>query len=294
MQLPPPDAILSNVYKAFEECHPIKRFQNKLNAKHFQSKFLKSTEKRSQNNSITQHLQNKVLKHNSKAFTLAEVLITLVIVGIISAITIPTIVANYQKEALKTGFTKAYSDLNSFAKKFYAEKGISFSEYAAEHTYGENYNMMQNYIKKEYNSYLYQYNNIFYKTLNGKYNLTQMCDDRGVYAGSGGRYYGLNNPPNVGENGPMVCVDTNGNKKPNKFGHDYFVFIFTLDNRAIPMGMEDKNNTTNTGCGYNCFLSGAQYCNNNNGSYSNLSCAYYALIDKNPTDYSKSYWHNFI
>jgi type II secretory pathway pseudopilin PulG len=237
---------------------------------------------------------------------LAEVLITLVIVGIISAITIPTIVANYQKEALKTGFTKAYSDLNSFAKKFYAEKGISFSEYAAEHNYVENYNMMQNYIKKEYNSNLYsgqdylQSSNYIYKTLNGKSKAYNVCDDYGFYAGPGGRYYGLNNRPNVGENGPVVCVDTNGDKKPNKFGHDYFVFIFTLDNRAIPMGMDDKNNTelintTVTSTGGNFFVSGSNYCDKSVNVWSkNLSCAYYALIDKNPNDYSKTYWHDFI
>ena len=33
-----------------------------------------------------------------KAFTLAEVLITLVIIGVIAALTIPAIVSKYQKE----------------------------------------------------------------------------------------------------------------------------------------------------------------------------------------------------
>ena len=42
-----------------------------------------------------------------KGFTLAEVLITLAIIGIIAAITIPSIVANHQKKALETQFTKA-------------------------------------------------------------------------------------------------------------------------------------------------------------------------------------------
>jgi prepilin-type N-terminal cleavage/methylation domain-containing protein len=231
--------------------------------------------------------------YKNSGFTLAEVLIALVVVGIISAITIPTIIANYQKEALKSGFTKAYADLNNFAKKFYFDKGISFSEYASEHTYSENYAMIQTYIKKEYESSFYKRN--FYTTLNGQNKIVNVCDDYGLYVGSGGRYYSINNKPRVGENGPMACVDTNGEKGPNKYGHDFFVFIFTLDNRAIPMGMEDKNNTANTTCSTNCFLSGHQYCDRTGDTYySNIACSYYALMDKNPTNYSKTYWHDFI
>ena len=44
-----------------------------------------------------------------KAFTLAEVLITLAIIGIVAAITIPTLMANYQKTQYVTQAKKAYS-----------------------------------------------------------------------------------------------------------------------------------------------------------------------------------------
>ena len=47
-----------------------------------------------------------------KAFTLAEVLITLVVVGIIAAITIPIIHQNQQKRELYSQFMKTYSTLN--------------------------------------------------------------------------------------------------------------------------------------------------------------------------------------
>jgi hypothetical protein len=61
------------------------------------------------------------------------------------------------------------------------------------------------------------------------------------------------------------------------------------------MGMPDKNNTKTNNCGYNCFLSGTQYCDRTGDTYSsNIACAYYALMDKNPNDYSKTYWHDFI
>ena len=43
------------------------------------------------------------------AFTLAEVLITLGIIGVVAAMTIPVLFANYQKMVLKNQFKKAYS-----------------------------------------------------------------------------------------------------------------------------------------------------------------------------------------
>ena len=47
-----------------------------------------------------------------KAFTLAEVLITLVIIGIIAAITIPIVMQNQEKAKLYSQFRKTYSTLN--------------------------------------------------------------------------------------------------------------------------------------------------------------------------------------
>ena len=47
-----------------------------------------------------------------KAFTLAEVLITLAIIGIVAALTIPSVISNYQQQEFKTGLKKAVSVLN--------------------------------------------------------------------------------------------------------------------------------------------------------------------------------------
>ena len=46
------------------------------------------------------------------AFTLAEVLITLAIIGVVAAMTIPTLIANYQKKVLKTQFMKKYAEIS--------------------------------------------------------------------------------------------------------------------------------------------------------------------------------------
>ena len=42
-----------------------------------------------------------------KAFTLAEVLITLAIIGIVAALTIPTLLNNYNDKVLETRYKKA-------------------------------------------------------------------------------------------------------------------------------------------------------------------------------------------
>ena len=49
---------------------------------------------------------------SKKAFTLAEVLITLMIIGIVAALTIPSVISNYQQQEFKTGLKKAVSVLN--------------------------------------------------------------------------------------------------------------------------------------------------------------------------------------
>ena len=51
-----------------------------------------------------------------KAFTLAEVLITLGIIGIVAALTIPSLIANYQETQQIAGFKKAYAEITEALK----------------------------------------------------------------------------------------------------------------------------------------------------------------------------------
>ncbi len=50
---------------------------------------------------------------NKEGFTLAEVLITLAIIGVVAAIAIPSVISNSQQQEFKTGLRKAVSVLNS-------------------------------------------------------------------------------------------------------------------------------------------------------------------------------------
>ena len=57
------------------------------------------------------------------AFTLAEVLITLAIIGVVAAMTIPTLMVNYQKKATASKVKKAYAELAQGLKLAQAEYG---------------------------------------------------------------------------------------------------------------------------------------------------------------------------
>lgn len=57
------------------------------------------------------NLRAKSLKR--KAFTLAETLITLSIIGVIAALTVPTLVANSQEAGFRSAFLKNYSIISN-------------------------------------------------------------------------------------------------------------------------------------------------------------------------------------
>ena len=59
----------------------------------------------------------------TKAFTLAEVLITLTIIGVIAALTIPNLMQSYKKHQVEVGVKEAYSILSNAIKMSEIENG---------------------------------------------------------------------------------------------------------------------------------------------------------------------------
>ena len=64
------------------------------------------------NTFLVPYCLSNLVSSKKAAFTLAEVLITLGIIGIVAAMTIPTLISEYQDKQFKTAYKKAYSDLN--------------------------------------------------------------------------------------------------------------------------------------------------------------------------------------
>ena len=218
------------------------------------------------------------LAPKKSAFTLAEVLITLGIIGVVAALTLPTVIQNYQKQVTVTKLKKAYSMLGQVAQKSIADNGaIDFVE-------GDL--LDEGAVKKFFNTYWLSYfkgvdvfpdgkkpyrlngNTVFYKHVGG------LLDSTNVYtAYSAGRiffntadgisYYvyivkWINNKYNdkgelisqdaAYDSKQMVYVDLNGIKPPNTFGKDAFVFYVDFSKGIVRPNQGICNNTYSTGC----------------------------------------------
>jgi len=78
------------------------------------------TLKRVQGDKILKNLFTYSLTHlltsKKAAFTLAEVLITLAIIGVVAAMTIPTLITTYKKKVVETKLVKFYSMMNEIVR----------------------------------------------------------------------------------------------------------------------------------------------------------------------------------
>ena len=67
--------------------------------------------------------------HNKRfGFTLAEVLITLGVIGVVAALTLPSVMSNYQKKLIAKQLEKTYADLENLIKSSEVDNG-SFEEW---------------------------------------------------------------------------------------------------------------------------------------------------------------------
>ncbi len=110
------------------------------------------------------------MKH--KAFTLAEVLITLAIIGIVAAITIPAVVQEYKKKVTSTKLKKFYSVMTQAIKLSEIDNGEllswdfapSVNDENNNYDYPTNFRYTENWIKK----YLLPYMN-YTRIVEGSY-----------------------------------------------------------------------------------------------------------------------------
>lgn len=91
------------------------------------------------------------------AFTLAEVLITLGIIGVVAAMTIPTLMTNYAKKRTETQLVKFYSMMNQTLRMSVAENGEPDGWITRNkmYTYEENVEFLKTYISPYLKHYEY-------------------------------------------------------------------------------------------------------------------------------------------
>jgi prepilin-type N-terminal cleavage/methylation domain-containing protein len=214
-----------------------------------------------------------------RGFTLAEVLITLGIIGVVASLTLPALIANHKRKEWQTAMLKQYSLMQQVLLQMEADSGSALNP--------------EDYPVRTFKPVFMQYFSVakdcgmvgcipavassdIYSTYSGKPANTKYFDD-GQFITSDGLMYMIENPAN--ESTPRrvwILVDTNGHlKKPNKLGYDVFAFELMPDGKLLPMGAENT-----------AFADKSLYCSETSANEANgLGCTYYALTDKD-------YWKN--
>ena len=173
-----------------------------------------------------------------RAFTLAEVLITLAIIGVVAAISIPSVISNSQQQEFKTGLRKAVSVLNSAITMNMAIDGESPYENKDLFNYLQRHmNVIEstNNIKGKFyvyapnntgwiNAAFYTTDGMRFETRNGSFDpKLPLYENQGIFVCAvmpsmcgGCGSYGLNNNTDGTTKPPCIMmVDVNGDRKPN-------------------------------------------------------------------------------
>lgn len=229
------------------------------------------------------------------AFTLAEVLITLGIIGIVAALTIPALVKKYQHHVLYNSLLKHYAIMQTALEKMQADTGITPNS--------KNYD-----IQTFKNQYIKHFKVLLDCGLGStdvtdKVNAKEYCVTEQNLTEEGGRRYTkhyqtynkkkqidnslLNNGQFVLTDGSLILienwnigtlyisVDVNGIKnRPNIWGQDLFTFQLMANGKLVPMGMDGTKYPPET----HCSLTST---NTENG----VACTHRALTDK-------TFWKN--
>ena len=206
-----------------------------------------------------------------RGFTLAEVLITLVIVGVIASMTIPTLMNNTNKQEYVSRLKKTYSIMAQATNRIIAEEGNPRGDIGGWATSTEAvYNMYKKHLSlsKDCGSGADCFekmtsDNNFYKKLNGNsyYSASFTTNDQfyKVITADGAQILFAFNYPDCAYttfNANNVCnemrIDINGEKKPNQWGKDLFIFVLKEDG-LHPVGCDDNSSDCHkSGNGYTC------------------------------------------
>ncbi len=237
------------------------------------------------------------------AFTLAEVLITLGIIGVVAALTIPSVMAKYKHKELETRFKKSYSLVSQATADLAIEYNACNVEDAneiREHIFSK--------LKKIKNATIETQTN----TLNYSFKTYNMNDTNAQIhpncLGLGHKANYIITPDGAvisfctnATMGNLISIDTNGfKKKPNAYGHDLFFFIIGESNcKLTPLSYQWRNCIEGEeGCTYGDGNWGEYGWKHTSGVCSRISeasengfvCTPYAVKNVCPDDETKNYW----
>ena len=195
-------------------------------------------------------------KFRRVAFTLAEVLITLGIIGVVAALTIPSLVAKYQKYVLKYLFLIAYSNLQNAINITISANGTYYDCF---NLGAFNYNISEcpafwnDFQKNVKTLRTCEYQNggcgVKYKTSQ------EVIVSGGTTKNTSCTFFDIPHPitVNVLADGSFVIyppgrgthntlymgIDVNGKKGPNKWGYDVFYLMMQRENMSSTVKLSD-------------------------------------------------------
>ena len=232
------------------------------------------------------------------AFTLAEVLITLGIIGVVAALTLPSVINKYRAFVLEQQFKKSYSNLSQTIIDMKRDSGL-------EH-------LRDNYVHYDTNS---GYDSTLVKAFYDSFDshIAPVDKLKKIYpvtnysgTGTSATDYGYDWPKatiilkdgsSVGRQVNNGClrfwIDTNGPyKKPNRYGFDIFELRVCDSTDALKPVRAYKNNYTDEELEKEQFpyIAGAPCTKNSKQLLNGIGCSWYALNNINPDDNSKKYW----
>ena len=167
------------------------------------------------------------------AFTLSEILITLGVIGIVAALTIPALITKYEKNVTVTRLKKFYSIMSSAIKISEDENGemaswdFPMESYDSEmiiffrRYYVPYLNIASECAGVGVNCFTEGHENYVTYELSGKLNHGNFLANYLVKLADGSYVFFL---PNTPSGYIWMFVDINGYQKPNKVGRDIFVF----------------------------------------------------------------------
>ena len=161
--------------------------------------------------------------HKKAAFTLAEVLITLGIIGVVAAVTLPTLVANYQKTVWVNQLKKTISYVENNTRHLLAEEGVdklsdTKTPFAQDYE-GDDDDELSFWAKNYSLKLLEDENSLFYQDAIDTFEVPPFYSPDGTCF-----VFGLNSGQHTSEREMigMIAVDINCDKKPNLVGYDRF------------------------------------------------------------------------
>lgn len=161
---------------------------------------------------------------NDDGFTLSEVLITLGIIGVIAAITIPTLLKNIQNMQYKIAWKKTFSAYSQAFIKMANENGGEVSSDVG-------------WLRQNLPTYLFAQDPIMAGSCNSDYSHMRLggsCYSGTLVTNDGVRIL----ITGYGPYGQDLSFDVNGDKGPNFFGQDVFAASYTKEGRLIPYGAD--------------------------------------------------------